>query len=166
MLPLPWAVGHHILGFFILKCGQISLYPGASSNLCWSAALLKNSFFIWMLWSSFSMSIQTVSSQRGWASQRVPKNPWILCHPCLLWLWPPLQVNVPLIGSVVNIIILFWPPIEGLLQDPHPLFNIIGHSWSLGRLCLSLWSCWSSGLHFLLYHSLHNGMATLSHGFH
>ena len=57
----------------------------------------------------------------------------------------------------------FNPPIRGSFQTLNPLFNVIGHSWSLGDLWLSMWSPWPSDLHFFLYHSLNDGVETFLH---
>ena len=75
-IPMPGVVGHHVLGSFILKSGQFNLYPEALSYPPWSATLLIYTHLIWMLQTLFTLSTQTVSSQRGWASNRVPRNPW------------------------------------------------------------------------------------------
>ena len=166
-VPVPWVIGHCVLGFFILKGRQINLYPEASSCLPWSAALLRNPCLVWMLWTLFTLSIQTVSSQRESASWRFLRNLW-----CSLPPMPPLAsapllwVNALLIGSVFCIIISFRLPIRGSIQALHPLFNIIGHSWSLVGPWLSLHLPWPSSLHFLLYHSLDDGAATFLHSFH
>ena len=148
---MPWAVGHYIFGLFIFKGGQINLYPKASYCPPWSATHLRNPHLVWMLWTSSTLSIWTVSSQRGWTSWRFPRKPWGSLMPMLPSTSAPLlQVATPSISSTVCIIIPF---------------NVIGHSWSLGVLCPSLWSPWSPGLHFLFYHSLNDGIVTFLHGF-
>ena len=134
-VPIPWVLGHCIFGLFILKGGQINLYPEASSCPPWLATLLRNPCLVWLLQTSFTLSIWTVSSQRGWASQRFPRNPWCSLLPMPpLTLAPSLQVNALSMGSVVLIIISFWLPIGGPLQALHPHLNVIGCSWSPGSL--------------------------------
>ena len=164
-VPMSWAVGHCVLGFFILKGRQINLYPEASYNPPWSATLLRNPHLVWMLWTSFTLSIQTVSSWRGWASWRFPRNPWGSLLPM------PPSTLAPIVSECsINwlcspyhnfVLALHWR----LLRSPASTLDVIGHSWSLGGLCLYLWFPWPSCLHFLLYHSLDNGMATLLHSF-
>ena len=134
-IPMPWAVGHCAFGFFILKSRQINFYLKSSSCLPWLATLLRNSCLVWMQQTLFTLSIQTVSSWRGWASQRVPKNPWGSLSPMpssalayLFW------VNVRSLNSTFSIIVSSGLPIGGSFQAQHPFFNIIGSSQSLGGL--------------------------------
>ena len=150
-IPMPWAVDHCVFGLFVLKGGKINLYPEASSSPPWSATLLRNPLLVWMLWTLFTLSIQTVSSCRGWASWRFHKNPWASLPPMpSSTLAAPLWLDALLISSTAHIIILFWLPIGGSLQALHPLLNIIGCSWSLG--CLAF-PCGCPGLLAFIFFS-------------
>ena len=89
---------------------------------------------------SFTLSIQTFSFQRGWASQRFPWKPWGSLLPMpLLTLASLLWVDAMSTNPMVHIIIPFWFPFRGSLQALYPLFDVIGHSWCLGVPCFSLW---------------------------
>ena len=149
-IPTPWAVGYCVLCFFILKGGQIKLYPEASSYPPWSATLLRNSYLVWMLQTLFTLSIQTVSSQRRWASWRFPRIPWALCHLHLLWLQPPI-VSECSIGQLCGPYYHFiLAPHWRLLPSPT---SILWHcrpqleSWSalpFSMVTLALWPLFSS----------------------
>ena len=144
-IPTPWIVGHSIFGLFIFTGGQINFYAKAYSGPPWLVAFLRNPHLVWMLWTLFTLSIQTVFSQRGWASQRFSWKPWhsLLPTPSLTSA-PALQGVAMLIRSMVHITLLFWLPISlplSMASTP----NVIGHSWSLGVTCffpvvaLALW---------------------------
>ena len=112
---------------------------------------------------SFTLPIRTISSQRGWTSGRFPRKTWGSLPPT-----PPLTSAHPLwvdATSISSRVILFGLPIRDSLLALHPLLNVIGHTWSLGVPCFSPWVPWPSGLHFLLYHSLKDGVATFLYGF-
>ena len=117
----PNVVGHCVFGLFIFKGGQINLYPEASSCLPWLATFLRNSHLVWMPQTSFTLSIWTLSFQRGWASWRLPRNPWGSLPPTPpLTPAPPLWADIPSIGSAVCIIISFQLPSE-TPSKPHIL---------------------------------------------
>ena len=89
-----------------------------------------------------------------------------LCHLCLLWLWLPCcewMLHQLALQSVSSF--HFGSPSEAPSKPHIHSLTSLGHSWSPGVPCLSLWSPWPSGLCFLLYHSLDDGAVTFLHGF-
>ena len=105
--------------------------------------------------------------KEGEPPEGFPRNPWGSLPPMPpLTLAPLLWVNAPSIGSAVCIIMfLFWLPIRGSLQAFTSTFQCHRpqlESW--GGFAFPMVAL-SSGLHFLLYHSLNDGVATFLHGF-
>ena len=76
-IPTPWVIDNCILGFFILKGGQINLYPEASSPSSPISCYPKKASSGLNV-ANFTHSIypKLSPSKRMWASKRFPRNPW------------------------------------------------------------------------------------------
>ena len=161
-IPTPGAVGHCIFGFFIIKGGQINLYPKASFCQPWLAVFLRNSHLVWMLRFHSLFSSTLFPPKKGKPSEGFLGNCGALWHLCLLQPWLlycewMLHQSAPQSVSIIP----FQLPIRDSLQALYPLLDTIGHSWSPEVLFFSPWLVWPPGLHFLLYHSLDVCMVTV-----